>query len=223
MTMVKIAMPSPNTATVRKTLPSGMTIRVSEPIASPTPAAANSTPSEASICGSTAAQPIASISRRPSCSGAIGGRPQPGEDRAQREQHAEAEEDIGFALGLDPADAAERRVIVGKRADQRGHRDDQRRQEQLVAKPVGPGLPLRLAGRRRVAAADEAEPGEPGQAEHQQPVAEIADRVAAEQAQRHQPPEGGIAEALGVGPVERGQQREGREHRARRARRASGG
>ena len=32
----------------------------------PTPAAANSAPSAASICGRTAAQPIASISRRPS-------------------------------------------------------------------------------------------------------------------------------------------------------------
>ena len=73
MTMVKIAMPRPNTATVRKTLPSGITIRVSEPIASPTPAAANSTPRLASICGSTAAQPMASISRRPSWSGAMAG------------------------------------------------------------------------------------------------------------------------------------------------------
>ena len=62
---------------------------------------------------------------------------------------------------------------------------------------------LLVAGGRRMAAADEAEAGEPGEAEHEQAVAEIADAVAAEQAQRHQPPEGGIAEALGVGAVER--------------------
>ncbi len=73
MIIVNSAMPRPKTRTVRNTLPSGMTKRVASPITVPTPAAAKTTPSAASICGSTAAQPIASIRRRPSCSGAIAG------------------------------------------------------------------------------------------------------------------------------------------------------
>ena len=47
-------------------------------------------------------------------------RPQPGVEHAEREQRAEAEEDVGLALGLDQAELAERRVIVDERADQRG-------------------------------------------------------------------------------------------------------
>ena len=62
-----------------------------------------------------------------------------------------------------------------------------------------------------MAAADQAEAGERRQAEHEQAVAEIADPVAGEQAQRHQPPEGGIAEALGIGAIEHAEHREGRE------------
>ena len=111
------------------------------------------------------------------------------------------------------AGVAERRVIVGEGADQRGQRDDQRRQEQPVAELLRPGLALLVAGRRRVASPDEAEPGETGEAEHQQAVAEIADDVSAEQAQRHQPPERRIAEPLGMGAIERRQQGERREHR----------
>ena len=42
--MVKIAIPMPKMATVRKMLPSGMTILVKWPIASPTPAAAIGVP-----------------------------------------------------------------------------------------------------------------------------------------------------------------------------------
>ena len=45
-------------------------------------------------------------------------------------------------------------------------------------------------------AADQAEAGEADQAEHEQAVGEIAETVAGEQAQRHQSPEGGVAEAL---------------------------
>ena len=55
---------------------------------------------------------------------------------------------------------------------------------------------------------------ESGEAEDQQPVAKIADGIAAQQAQCHQTPEGCIAEPLPVGAVERGQQRNGGEHRS---------
>ena len=54
---------------------------------------------------------------------------------------------------------------------------------------------------RRLAAAEQAEAGERGEAEHEQAVAEVAEPVAGEQAQRDQAPEGGIAEALAVGAV----------------------
>ena len=57
-------------------------------------------------------------------------------------------------------------------------------------------------------------PASPARPSTSRPLPKSPMTVAGEQAQRHQPPEGGIAEALAVGAVERRQQREGREHRA---------
>src|SRR5688500_15302216 len=64
-----------------------------------------------------------------------------------------------------------------------------------------------------MATADEAEAGQPGEAKDQQPVAEIADRVAADPAERHQAPDSGGPEPLSVGPVDSREQGERREHR----------
>src|SRR5205085_12050045 len=52
------------------------------------------------------------------------------------------------------------------------------------------------------------------QAEHDQAVVEVAEIGAADQASRHQPPEGSIAARLLAGPVEQAEQGKGREHRA---------
>ncbi|BCJ38718.1 hypothetical protein Athai_62210 [Actinocatenispora thailandica] len=66
MMMVNSAMPRQYTTTPPISEPCGSTWLVTLPTAVPTPAAVNSWPRVASICGSTAAQPIASSSRRPS-------------------------------------------------------------------------------------------------------------------------------------------------------------
>ncbi len=58
-------------------LPCGMIALAIAPIVVPTPAAAKITPSAASICGSTSAQPMESASLPPSSTGAsAGGRSQ---------------------------------------------------------------------------------------------------------------------------------------------------
>ena len=71
--IVNIAMPSAKTSTARKRLPGGRIAKVPSRIRPETPALSKTTPIATSNCGSTAAQPIASMSRRPSCSGAVTG------------------------------------------------------------------------------------------------------------------------------------------------------
>ena len=164
---------------------------------SPTPAVAKTTPSAASICGSTAAQPIASISRRPSCSGAeAGGRSQTKID-GQREEHAEAEEDVASPAW--PRSSRSRRAACRSRPGCRSEAVtgmiSAGRNRRLPSRSDQP-CRARGVGGRRIAAAERAEAGEAGEAEHEQAVAEIAEPAAGEQAQRHQSPEGGIAEAL---------------------------
>ncbi len=58
-----------------------------------------------------------------------------------------------------------------------------------------------------MAPADEAETREPGEPEHEETVRYVAEPVPGDQAQRHQPPKGGIAETLWVGAVESAEQR----------------
>src|SRR5204863_4506770 len=82
------------------------------------------------------------------------------------------------------------------------------------AEPLRPGQPFARARRRRIAAAERAEAGEAREAEDEQAVGEIAEPASGEQAQRHQAPEGGIAEALGVAAVERAEDRVSREQGA---------
>ena len=139
-------------------------------------------------------------------------RPQPGEDDREREQHAEAEQDEGLAVALEQAGLVERRVEIEQGADDGGQQHDQDRQEQPVAVALALRRALRLAGRGR-AAADQLESRQRGEAEHQQAVGDVAEPVPGEQAERDQAPEGGVAEALRVGAVERAEQRPGREQR----------
>ncbi len=63
-----------------------------------------------------------------------------------------------------------------------------------------------------MAAPDEAKARETREAEHQQSIPEIADEISAQKAQRHQPPEGRIAEALRVRAVGNAEQGDCREH-----------
>src|SRR5205085_4267956 len=104
-------------------------------------------------------------------------------------------------------------VLEEQAPDEGRDRDDEGGQEQAVAAPFRRRGAFRLAGRRRIAAAEQAEAGEPDQAEHKDAVAEVPDPVPGEEAQRDQRPESGVAEPLAVGPVERAQHRKGCEHR----------
>jgi len=141
-------------------------------------------------------------------------RPQPGVEDRQREQRAEAQEDVGLPLGFDETLPAERRVIVDEGADQSRRGNDERGKEQAVAEPVRPGGAFGLARRRGRASPDQAEAGKSREAEHEQAVDEVGEPGASDQAQRHQAPEGGIANALSIGAIGHAQDREQREHRA---------
>ena len=80
-------------------LPCGMIALAIAPMVVPTPAAANTAPSAASICGSTAAQPIEVDSRLPSSQRREGGRAKPGIADDQRDDHAEPEQHQVTDLG----------------------------------------------------------------------------------------------------------------------------
>ena len=85
-----------------------------------------------------------------------------------------------------------------------------------------PALALFVAGRRRVAAADQSEPGEPDEREDQHAVGEIAEPVAAEKLSAISPQKAALPKRLRFARSTRDSKRERREHRARQERRANG-
>ncbi len=116
MIIVNRVMPSANTSTVRKMLPFGMTDcgQLADDVADARGREQHAERGEHLRKHGRPAdridQPAAFLQRRDRR------RPEPGEDGGEREQDAEAEEDVGLALRLDPAEAADRRVIVDERS-----------------------------------------------------------------------------------------------------------
>ena len=93
MIAVKSAMPTVYATTAANGVLSGIHRCTMPAMIGPTPASANIAPSAASVCGSTAAQLTASISRRASTIGADARRAQHHDADDQRDDRREAERD----------------------------------------------------------------------------------------------------------------------------------
>src|SRR6185436_11518161 len=132
-----------------------------------------------------------------------------GDDGGQRQR------DQRRLLGVEQRAAADLQGLQDQDAEGDHDGQGQRRDEQPLAVPFGQRLALLRRGGGRLPAAELAGPGDRRQRQHQHAVADVAQPVAGQEAERDQAPEGGVAEALGVVPVGGAQHREGPEHEAR--------
>ena len=148
MIAVNSAMPTVYVATTTNGVSSGIHRCKIPATIGPTPASANIAPSAASICGSTAAQLTASISRRASTIGAVsGGRSitTPTMNATTVAMPSEIERDL---LRIDERRTADVDVLERERAEQRDRRNRQRGNEQPV--PPARGARFSLGARRRL-------------------------------------------------------------------------
>ena len=94
----------------------------------PTPAIANSAPSAASICGSTAAQPTASSSRRASLIGASERRLEHRHADAERDDGRDRQRDDGDLLEIDERHAVDADPLEDERAEHGDERESSARE-----------------------------------------------------------------------------------------------
>jgi hypothetical protein len=119
----------------------------------------------------------------------------------------------GLAVALEQARPVQRRVEIEERAGHRRDEHDEDRQEQLVAVALARGGAFGIVRGRR-APPDELERRKRRKAEHEEAVGDVAEPVPGDQAQRDEPPEGGVAEPLRVRPIGEAQERPGGEQRS---------